>query len=43
MPADIEAEVIERSLVKDAQERRFREAVEHGDSALVAFERFDVL
>ncbi len=43
VPADIEAEVIERSLVKDAQERRFREAVEHGDSALVAFERFDVL
>jgi len=43
VPADIEAEVIERSIAKDAQERRFREAVEQGDSARVAFERFDVL
>lgn len=43
VPVDIEAEVIERSLAKDALERRFRQAVEQGDSAQHAFERFDVL
>jgi regulator of RNase E activity RraA len=43
VPVDVEVEVIERALAKDALERRFREAVEHGASAQLAFERFDVL
>ncbi len=43
VPADVEEEVIERSLGKDALEKQFRDAVEHGDTAQRAFERFDVL
>lgn len=43
VPSDVELEVIERCRVKEAQERRFREAVEKGLPAQDAFERFDVL
>lgn len=43
VPTDVELEVIERCRVKEARERRFREAVEAGLPAQDAFERFDVL
>jgi 4-hydroxy-4-methyl-2-oxoglutarate aldolase len=43
IPTEVEAEVIERCLAKDALEDRFREAVRQGEPAGRAFKRLQVL